>query len=308
VTDETLRLARDRVRRFEQVRRLRHTVAGQLAAVEHELWRLRDEYEAEQRDVDRLESRTFSAIVATALRNRDDRLARERAEAETARLRVAGHEARHRQLAADLAGLDRDVTRLADAPRLYEHALADAERALRDSGDPRGEALFRVTVRLADIAADLRERAEARQAGEKALAAVAAVLRPLGSAQGWSTADLFTGSLADIAEHDRLGRAQQAAWHAQQALDRFAREMADIGVHVQPRLPKVDNRWFVDMFFDNIITDAIRHQRIARTYAETEKIARRLRASIEQLDRDRAALTAERGRLHAERERLHGLA
>jgi hypothetical protein len=307
VTDEVLHRARDRVRRLEQVRRLRAAAMDQLADVERELAGLRRVHAAEERDVDKLDRRTLTSIVAGALGTRDERLAKERAEADLARLRVEGQDARLRQLTADLAALDHEMGRLADSPRQYDQALVDAEHTLRAAGDPRAATLTQVAVRIADIVVDLREYREAQRAGEAALAAVAAVLKPLGAAQGWSTVDMVGGSFADLVEHDKLGRAQNAAWYAQQALDRFAREMADIGADVRPRLPHVDTRWFADVFFDNIITDALKHRRIARTYEETAKIARWLQSCIAQLEQDRAGLASELGRLRGERERLHGL-
>lgn len=252
----------------------------QLTDVERELAELRRVQAAEERDVDKLERRTLTSIVAGALGTRDERLAKERAEADTARLRVDGPDARLQQLTADVNALDGELGQLADAPRRYDQALVDAERALRDTGDPRAATLTEIAIRIADITADVREHREAQEAGEVAFGAVAAVLKPLGAAQGWSTVDMFSGSFADLVEHDRLGRAQNAAWQAQQALDRFAREMADIGADVRPQLPPVDTRWFADFFFDNTITDALRHRRIARTYEETAKIAQWLQSCV----------------------------
>jgi hypothetical protein len=295
------------MRRLDQVRRLRASALRQLTDVERELTELRRAQATEEHDVDKLERRTLASIVAGALGTRDERLAKERAEADMARLRVDGHDARLRQLTADVNALDRELGQLSEAPRQYDQALVDAERALRDTGDPRTATLTEIAIRIADITADLREYREAQEAGEAALGAVAAVLKPLGAAQGWSTADMFSGSFADLVEHDRLGRAQNAAWQAQQALDRFAREMADIGADVRPQLPPVDTRWFADFFFDNIITDALRHRRIARTYEETAKIAQWLQSCVAQLAQDRTKMTRELGRLRDERERLHGL-
>jgi hypothetical protein len=306
VTTDDLRAARDRVRRLEQLRRHRAGVAAQLADVDRHVARLRAECAAEEEDVRRLERRTLTSIVAGVLGTRDDRLARERAEADLARVRLTGHEARHRRLTADLDFLELELADLADAPSRYEQAMADAEAELRRRGDPRAAELTRITVGLADIDAELRERAEARAAGEAAQAAVAGVLGPLGAAANWSTVDLFGGGvLADLGEHNQLSSAHDAAWRAQQALDRFAREMADLGVEVHPRMPEVDTRWFVDTLFDNIITDALRHQRIARTREQTVAVARWLESSVRRLGQERQALLAERNALRAERARLH---
>src|SRR4051794_795156 len=120
MTDEVLQAARDRVRRLQHVRRLRAATEHQLTDVERELAQLRRVYLAEAGDVDRLERRTLSSIVTGVLGTKNDRLAKERAEAETARLRLAGHQARHRRLADDLGALQREQAALADAPQWYE--------------------------------------------------------------------------------------------------------------------------------------------------------------------------------------------
>ena len=305
MTDD-LHAARERVRRLGQIRDLRARVAAQVADVEQLVARLRAECAAEERDVARLEGHTLGAIVARMLGTRDENLARERAEADLARVRLTGHEQRYRRLVADLDVLERELGDLSDAPRRFEQAMAAAEAHLRRTGDPRAAELTWITVRLADIDAELRERDEARAAAGAAGKAVDAVLRPLGAAGNWSTLDVLGGgALTDLGEHNRLRQAHDAAWRAQQALDRFAREMADIGVEVRPRMPKVDTRWFVDTVFDNILTDALKHQRIARTRAETVKVSRWLRTCVDRLDREREELVAERARLRTERERLH---
>src|SRR5690349_2862941 len=125
--DDDLQLARDRVRRLDQVRRMRATVAGQLGEVEQELNRLHRVHAEEDYDVERLERRTLTSIVAGVLGNRHTRLEKERAEAELARMKVVGQESRHERLCADLDLLDGELADLADAPQRYERALAEAD-------------------------------------------------------------------------------------------------------------------------------------------------------------------------------------
>jgi hypothetical protein len=304
MTDDQLRSAHARVRRLRQAGRLRSALATQIGEVDQLLVTLERQHAAEQRDVTRLQGRTLTAIVSGVLGNKDAKLAKETAEAEASGLRLEGHRARRRQLVADLTALNRELDELADAPRSYERELARAERDLSEAGDRRGVEL---SDRLAETAADLREHDEAYRAGRTALDGVQAVLRELSGAGNWSTVDMFTGSGADFVEHAKLERASQAAWHAQQALDRFSRELADVGAHVSPQLPEIDTRWFADWFFDNIITDAIRHSRITRTYEQVAEIARWVQTSVDQLGRECGELSHRRAALTAERERLHGL-
>ncbi|MER7615959.1 hypothetical protein [Nonomuraea wenchangensis] len=303
--DEQLREASARMRRAEHVRRLRETTGRQIADVRGTLEDLEAKLAEEERDVARLEG-GLSAVLARLLGNREERLERERAEAVVARERVEGHRARLAQLEADAAAADAELAVLMPASREYARLLAEKERQLIGSDDPRARELADLGAALDRSIADVRECEEAHQAGRGALDALGVVLGFLNSARNASTFDVLGGGLlVDAYEHDKLNSADQAAWHAQRALDVFSRELADTGVVAARRvMPKVDTRWFVDAFFDNIISDVLKHQRIEKTRDEVNKLARWVRDTGTYLETRRAELLAERSRLLTRREEL----
>ncbi|GAA2208980.1 hypothetical protein GCM10009850_044380 [Nonomuraea monospora] len=295
--DEQLREAAARMHRAEHVRRLRETTARQIEDVRSTLEELEAELAAEERDVARLEG-GLSAVLARMLGNREERMERERAEAAVARERVHGHRARLAQLEADAAAAAAELAVLDPASREYARLLAEKEQQLIRGGGPGAPELADLGAALDRLSADLRECAEARQAGQGAHEALGVVLRFLSSARDASTFDVLGGGLlADAFEHDRLTSADKAAWQAQRALDVFARELADTGIAARPVMPKVDTRWFVDAFFDNIISDVLKHQRIEKTRAEVKDLARWVRET-------QAYLKARHGQLQAEHSRL----
>ncbi len=290
--------------RAEHVRRLRETMAQQIADVRRTLEDLEFELVEEERDVARLEG-GLSALLARMLGNREERLERERAEAVVAGERVDGHRARLVQLEADAAAAGAELAELAAAPREYAQLLAEKERQLIRSGDPRARALADLGTVLERLSADVRACEEAHQAGQGAHEALGVVLRLLDSARNASTLDMFGGGLlADAYEHGKLTSADKAAWHAQRALDVFSRELADTGIAARPVMPKVDTRWFVDTFFDNIISDVFKHQRIEKTRGEVNRLAQWVRDTGAYLKERRAELLAERAQLLTRREEL----
>ncbi|MER6000207.1 hypothetical protein ABT120_16680 [Nonomuraea angiospora] len=302
--DERLREASARMHRAEHVRRLRETTTQQITDVRSTLEDLEFELAEEERDVARLEG-GLSAVLARMLGNREERLERERAEAMVARERVDGHRARLAQLEADAAAADAELAVLDPASREYARLLAEKEQQLIRSSDPRARELADLGAALDRLSADVRECDEAHQAGQGAHEALGVVLRFLNSARNASTFDMFGGGLlVDAFEHDRLTSADKAAWHAQRALDVFSRELADIGVAARPVMPKVDTRWFVDAFFDNIISDVLKHQRIEKTRAEVNKLAQWVRDTSAYLEARRAQLLAERAQLLTRRKEL----
>ncbi|MFC5826522.1 hypothetical protein [Nonomuraea insulae] len=302
--DERLREAAAGMHRAEHVRRLRETTAQQIEDVRGTLEDLEFELVEEERDVARLEG-GLSAVLARMLGNREERLERERAEAVVARERVDGHRARLAQLRADSAAAAAELAVLGSASREYARLLAEKEQQLIRSGDPSARELADLGAALDRLSADVRECAEAHQAGQGAHEALGVVLRFLNSAANASTFDMFGGGLlVDAYEHDKLTSADKAAWHAQRALDVFARELADTGIAARPVMPEVDTRWFVDAFFDNIISDVLKHQRIEKTRAEVKKLARWVRDTEEYLKARHAELLAERAQLLTRREEL----
>ncbi|RJL32457.1 hypothetical protein [Bailinhaonella thermotolerans] len=302
--DEAVRRARERVRRHGDLSRRREVVSDQLATVTQRLVELEAQLASEQRDVDRLEGRSLVGMLSALTGGKEERLIRERAEADAARIKVEGERGRALQLTEDLRRINAELVTLEHARQEYDGALARKEEAVRASGDPRAAHLAEVAERLADTRGDLREYGEALAAGQQAKTAVATVLRALGRARGWSVGDMVGLGFADMAEHGHLAHADRAAWEAQRALDVFTRELADVGVAAQVLMPPVDTRWFADVFFDNVITDALRHQRIGRTARQVEEIwvwlehtVESLRARHDELTRAAATLTREREQL-----------
>jgi hypothetical protein len=305
--DEEIRDARDRVRRREQHARQRVTLIGQIDEVRALLAELEHESAKEDRDVARLEHGGFASFLAGLTGGRQERLTRERAEAAAVRHRLDGQRARLEWLTADLRTAEEGLAEPGSPHEELDVLLERKERMLVESGDPRGRELADVAARLAGVRADLREHEEAHQAGVAAGQAVGNVLRHLEGARGAATWDVWGGGgLADMMKRGHLLKADEAAWHAQHALDTFSRELADVGVVAGPRLPKVDTRWFADAFFDNIVTDALKYQRIAQTATTVRQVAEWAHGMVNQLAARCGELTRQRDGLVRRREELLG--
>jgi chromosome segregation ATPase len=124
---------------------------------------------------------------------RDERLARERGEADAARYRVAQAQARLRDVRREHQAAQQRLDQLAAAPEAYAVALAAKERYLTESGDPRRRSLLALAEERGRLAAEVQEMTEAVQAAGAAARALAGVQDRLASASGWSTYDTFFG-------------------------------------------------------------------------------------------------------------------
>lgn len=307
MADPDLQRAHEDVELLALTRRRLTVCSNQLTDLEETLHVLERQHAKEVADVDVLTRTSLKRIMTKLTGNHDEKLAEEEAEVVAARMRADGHRVRVEQMRADKIALAQQVSELANAPQRLQAAMATAEQRLISSGDPSGKEMLSLTEQIAKNAAVRREHAEARDAGVAAVNAVNQVLLTLRKALGWSTGDVFGLPFADWAEHERLDDAAQLCWHAQRYIDVFARECNDVAIEVQATMPQVDTRRFADFFFDGIIVDSIRHNRIEQTVNYVAQVGQYLDAKVDEVGQRLNRLKTAADALEIRRRDLLGL-
>jgi hypothetical protein len=145
------------------------------------------------------------------------------------------------------------------------------------------------------LEAERHEIDEALRAAGDAVQALWVATERLGSAGSWSTYDTWLGGgmIGSMVKHDRLDQAQQAASYAESRLAVLRSELADVGVgeQVAPALSLDQTTRFVDIWFDNIVTDLAVGHRITKA-KETVASAVVAVNSVAQRLHDRHAVVA----------------
>jgi len=158
------------------------------------------------------------------------------------------------------------------------------------------------------LEAENREIDEALRAATDAVQALWVATERLGSAGNWSTYDTWLGGgvIGSMVKHDRLDQAQQAASYAESRLAVLRSELADVGVgpEVAPSLSLDRTTRFVDIWFDNIVTDLAVGSRITKAKETVSSAGRAVNSVAQRLHDRRAALTTELDALDARREAL----
>jgi hypothetical protein len=243
-------------------------LSARCAQTEADIAALRSAHAIEERDVRRLDGLSLTRILLSLRGAREDRLARERAEADAARYRVVEARARLDALTREHEAARADLARLSSAQETYDAVLDEKARYLTGSDDPRGRRLVALAQERGRLTEEAREVAEASEAARTALGALARLDRTLGSASAWSTYDTFLngGLVGSMIKHDRLDQAAKEAAHADQCLVVLRTELADVdGSGPLTASVAVDGLTrFVDVWFDNIFTDFAVRDRIGR--------------------------------------------
>jgi hypothetical protein len=266
--DQRLAAAAESLREYEVIWLRICDLEARIEQVSEQLVDLRLRRLDEQEDVERLERLSLTSVLAALRGARGDQLARERAEADEARYRLAEAEERRSALRRSLMDAKIRLSRVATARTTYAALLAEKERHLSESGDPRGARLLELAAERGRLTGEVRELDEALRAAESARAALSRVGDMLRNASAWSTYDTFLGGgvISSAIKHSRLDEAARAAAYADQRLAVLRTELADVpGTGTTgPQLAVDGLTRFADVWLDNIFTDLAVRSRIKR--------------------------------------------
>jgi hypothetical protein len=287
--ERRLAAAAEALRAYEMTAQLCADLRGRMDQITTQLAALHTQHADEQEDVERLQGLTLTRLLASLRGARDDALARERAEADAVRYRVAEAEARLNAVRGEHDAAQARLGRLAAAPSSYAAVLEEKERYLGESGDPRGGRLLELADERGRLNGDMHEVSEALQASGTAWHALSQVQDKLGNASGWSTYDTFFGggAFSSAVKHSRLDEAARAAAHADRCLAVLRTELADVDgmALTAPQLAVDGLTRFVDIWFDNIFTDLAVRDRIKQAQqnvARSMRLVREVHGRLEQ--------------------------
>lgn len=249
---------------------------------------LRQAWDKEQADVDRLERVSLSSLLAGLTGRKEEHLAREEAEAVAARLRYQTAQRQLEEVREELEACRERVRAAEDCPARYEACLRARQAALKTADPALGSRISGMEARIAALTARRRELREALEAGERVLDRLDRVIKKLDSAGGWSTWDLLGGGLvADFMKYDRLDAAQEQIEVLRGDLRRYQAELADV-----ERMEHFDVRpdgmmQAVDIFFDNIFSDWMVRDHIQRSQNEMHGMRQRVLEIQNRLEQER---------------------
>lgn len=287
------------------VRRLASS-RGHVHGFDRQVAELRRRLGVESADVDRLERLSLARIWATLKGSHASDLERETAERDAARYTLSEAEQRRRVAAHECEALEARLADLGDVDAAYEQAVAAKEAWIARSGHETAEPLARIAERRGELLAVDEETREAHRAGLAAADLLVHAAELLGSAQSWSTWDVFGGGglVTDLMKYGQVDRAQELLRRADEALQAFSRELADLHLDALRGVQADQMTRTFDVWFDNIFSDMAVRSRIqeaARHVAAASVQVRQALAVLEAKGRD---LAEELAGLAEQRERL----
>jgi hypothetical protein len=304
IHDQVAAAVRDREERARLERRLAEA-RSRVADLERDAAAKVAAVQAEERDLERLESFSPTRIWAGLTGRRDTDLDREAAERDAARYALAEVQARLATARWDADAFAEQLRGLGDVEGRYRSALVAKDAWVRDHDPASGERLAALAEERGGLEAEDHELAEAHAAGCRARDSLQEADRLLGSAGGWSTWDTFGGGglVTDVMKYGRIDEATAQLRRADEALHAFSRELADVRMAAVRGVEVGEMTRLFDVWFDNIFSDWAVRDRIREATDRTRQALSAVDAALHDISARGRLVQARIAEIAAEQER-----
>ena len=272
------------VLRKRRLKALRAELSMRKEELEQQAQELQELMQRDQKDVDRLEGRSLSALLSVLSGSREEKLEQERAEAYAAAVK---YQVAAREVAAveeDQKRCEEEWAALSGCEERYAQALQERSQAIQAGGGKAADEIRQCTQQVAFWENQEREIREALEAGKRALESASQVSDSLHSAENWGIGDLIGGGfLFDLKKHEYMDEAQAEIEHLQVCLLRFRTELTDISISADIEVKADGFLRFADYFFDGLLVDWSVQNRIQDAQDQIQEVCGQIQQALDRL-------------------------
>lgn len=249
------------------------------------LGELEAELEKTDKNLKKLESISFTAIISIISGSKQEKLEKETGELLSVKLKYEECSETVRKLELEIAQLVDRKNQFNNLEYEYKELIKRKENFIMNSSCSDAEKLIKLAEKTASLKADLKEINEARSAGSAALSYLKSTEHELDKAKDLGTLDLLGGgTLTTYAKHCDIDDAKDYAMKAQDALRVFQRELKDVLYldEIQFNISSFDK--FADFFFDGFIADWVVQSHIKDSLDSVNRVIRQVDSIVNGLD------------------------
>lgn len=248
-----------------------------ISSMEQLLQTLKAEVDEEWEDVERMESGSFASKFYSIFGKQEEKLHKERSEAEAAQQKYMDALYTIQDLQKQKEDLTARLSMLGDPEGEYREGFRRNQTAIENDMGSDGQTYRQLKQEMVALRNTEKEIMEANHAGDRVLSAVQDIQRSLNSASGWGVADMISDSFfADLAKYGSMDEAKRKLSELQRLLRSYSRELSDLNIHLNISMDVGDGMRFADYFFDNIFTDMMTYNKIDNMKREILEVRRQV--------------------------------
>ncbi|WMT38959.1 hypothetical protein RE628_15645 [Paenibacillus sp. D2_2] len=250
--NERLAAVKEKARGMEKWEARLHQLKEELAELERKRDQSRRRLASEEKDVERLSGVSISGFIYSLLGKKLEKLDQEQREALEAKIKYEHAERAVQDVQQQIDQVQQRLREARDSKADYEQMFHEKERSILHSNIE----LRELADRLAELTVQNKELEEALNAGISVQEDLSLAEESLNSARNWGTYDMLGGGMISThIKHNRIDEAMEHVYRAENNLQRFKKELQDVGDTFSIDM-KIDGfLTFTDYFFDNMITD-----------------------------------------------------
>lgn len=250
--NERLAAVKEKARGMEKWEARLQQLQEELVELERTRDQSRRRLAAEEKDVERLSGASLSAFIYSILGKKLEKLDQEQREALEAKIKYEHAERAVQDVQQQIDQVQQRIREVRNSEADYELLFQEKERRILDSN----QELRELADRLAELMVQNKELQEALDAGISVQEDLRLAEESLNSARNWGTYDMLGGGMISThIKHSRIDGAMEHVYRAENNLQRFSKELRDVGDTLSVDM-KIDGfLTFTDYFFDNLITD-----------------------------------------------------
>lgn len=258
----------EEIRQIDTVNRRVKESKLELETANSALNKLSNSMDKELEDLNQMESMSVKAVFYKVLGSKEEQLEKERQEYLQASLKFNEQKDKIELLEFELDVLNKKLRSKTQLVNDLANLKKEREREILNTNPRKAEQLLTLSRNLDHNILKQRELDEAIEAGSKCAKTIKEIIKELKAAQHWGKWDMYgkDGRRAGHMKHSAIDRAKVLANIANHELHKFSKELADTGEFGNGFQITMDYfSSFMDVFFDNLITDWIMQQKIVNS-------------------------------------------
>lgn len=243
----------------------------------------------EHKDVERLEKLSIFNLVATLMKNKEEKLQKEEYEYVMAKIKYDEQSTKVALTRENIQNLKDRLDTLSNCDNEYKQLLAKKVELIKNLGDSYNkEKLERLEFEIDKALSDKKEIEEAIAIGKKLLTEIKNAEKSLDSAKNWGTWDMFGGDMiSSIAKHNKINDAERSFSRIASLIASFNNELLDVRCE---GITFSNTTIAFDIFFDNIFTDWAVQNKINDAINKVVILKRRVKEILYGLDKQNETL------------------
>lgn len=258
---------------LEKVQNHYNTTLTELEKSYKELDELHDILEEQYKDVKEIEGLSMKSLFAKVLGSKEKQIEKERQEYLQASLKYNDFKKRVELLEYERDLLKKKVIDIKVYKNKLELLKKKRQKELLLSNSDQGKALMKIVYQIDEVIRYRKELLEAIESGDKSVHELKKLIAYLKKAKDWGTWDMASSNSRHSAYYKKgaIDNAQRSAQLAQRQLSLFQQELYDVGVRNQEFEINIGTfNSFIDLFFDNLISDWVIQQKIKNALGNVE--------------------------------------